>query len=353
MAKLTAFDSKEFTRSNAAGELKFFTPLGCGATFTDPDEFSALFSEVLSELAEQFSVINCCAGFSPSEYIKKIGRGRTTRMSDDLLKSVGHLIESVYLTYVILPPTTTPQVEVGGYRSPKYEVNTFDFLRKLSGYFSYITAWNYLGIKERQGETIYIDGFTGNMTPAWEDITKRNSPIIYTRGDECNPFISISDVIAYLTDRKLWNDYLRLDPENIREVWKSYPFSVDTHFLDKNILSKIKWYSSDPINLVSYYARPIIFLKADGYRTTDIKNLGVFSEATIYACQKGGCIQGFDLHTDSPKVKDGDIFIYAGERAKLTGETLSDMYDIEMLSFKELREKRKRFNPTLLRYDDE
>ena len=114
MAKLTAFDSKDFSRSNAAGELKFYTPLGCGVTFSDPDEFSALFSEVLSELAEQFGLINCSAGFSPSEYNKRMGRGRTTKMSDDLVKSVGHLIESVYFSYVILPHTTTPQVEVGG-----------------------------------------------------------------------------------------------------------------------------------------------------------------------------------------------------------------------------------------------
>lgn len=339
MNKLTAFDSKEFKRSNAAGELKFYTPLGCGVTVTKKDEFSALYAKKLSGLVKTFDVERMCSCLSSAECFHKIGPAKAYRMSDELLKSIQHLIESVYISYVILPSEKVPHVEVGGYRCPKRPIETFDFLRNLSVYFSYITAWNYLGIESRKSEEIIIDGFHGKRTPAWDDLIARTSPIIFSHGDECNPFISVADIVAFLTDKKLWDNYLRLTPENIAEVWKGYSFKVDSHFIDGTIISKIKWYTDEHIELSSHYARPIVFLKADGYKTDDLKTLDIYPEATILAQKLNGCVQGFDKKLDSPMVRDGDVFIYAGEESKKIALTLKDMYKIKVPAFKELKEK--------------
>jgi len=339
MTKVTAFDSKEYSRSNAAGEVKFYTPLGCGITVSKEEEFSLLYSQNLLELANKFKIEKCCGGFSPSEYLHKIGPAKTVLLSDQLLKSVQDLIESAYFSYMVLPPKEVPIVEVGGYKSPKVEVPTFEFLRKLSVYFSYITAWKYLGIEGRQNEKILIDGFHGKRTPAWDDIVAKTSPITYPHGDECNPFISIADIISFLTNKKLWDGHLHLIPENIADVWKGYSFSTDTHFLDQNILSKVRWYSDEHIELSSYHARPIVFLKADGYSMNQIQELDVYPEATILARQRNGCVQGFDKDIDSPKMKDGDIFVYAGEESTKLANTLKDIYKIETLPFKEIKEK--------------
>ena len=141
MSKLTAFDSKEYSRSNAAGEVKFYTPLGCGITVSEEEKFSSTYIEKLRELSNSFKIEKCCGAFSVAEYIKKIGPGRAISLSDQLLQSVQNLIESAYFSYVIIPPKEVPTVEVGGYRCPKREVGTFDFLRRLSVYFSYMTAW--------------------------------------------------------------------------------------------------------------------------------------------------------------------------------------------------------------------
>jgi len=341
MDKLTAFDSKEFRRSNKAGEQKFYTPLGCEIVVSELEDFYSTYVKKLHELAVRFGIEKCCGCFSPSEHNKIIGRARTIRMSDELLTSVQDLIESVHFSYVILPPKDVPSVEVGGYRSPKIEISTFDFLKQLSSFFSYITAWNYLGIVGRENEQIVIDGFHGKSTPAWDDIVAKTSPRIYSHGDECNPFISIADIICSLTDKKCWDNFKRLEPSSIEEVWESYSFDINVRFLDKSILSKIKWYTDDHIELTPYFARPIIFLKADGYKTELIKQLEVFPDATIYARHLRGCIQGFDKNLDSQKVRDGDIFVYAGEESKNTAFTLQDMFDIEIYSFRELREKIK------------
>lgn len=215
---LTAFDSKEFKRSNKVGELKWYTPLGCGVTVSKQDEFLTLYNEKLRELLTSFGIEPLCACFPSAEYFEKAGPAKTYRLSDELIKSIQHLIDSVYFSFVVLPSATIPTIEVGGYRSPKKEIPTFDFLRKLSVYFSYITAWNYLGIESRQNEKILIDGFNGKRTSAWDDLERVTKPIIYPHGDECNPFISTADMIASLTDKKLWDNYLHLTPENIAEV---------------------------------------------------------------------------------------------------------------------------------------
>ena len=339
MSKLTAFDSKEFSRSNAAGKLGFYTPLGCGITVSKEEELSSTYIKNLSEISNSFNIEKCCGAFSPAEYLKKISPAKTISLSDKLLKSVQDLIESAYFSYVILPPKDVPLVEVGGYRCPKKAINTFDFLRKLSVYFSYMTAWKYLGVGSHASEKIIIDGFHGKRTPAWDDVIKRTSPKIYSHGDECNPFISVADIIAFLTNIKLWDNRLRLTPQNIEQVWKGYSFKTDTRFLDKKILSKIKWYSNQHIELSSHYARPIVFLTVDGYKTDYLKRLNVYAEATILARQENGCVQGFDKAIDSPKIRDGDIFVYAGEESTKTAHTLKDMYQIEILPFKELKGK--------------
>jgi len=339
MVKLTAFDSKEYSRSSRSGELKYYTPLGCGVTISDEEGFSYNYYKKLSELSKSFGIEKCCSAFCPAIYFDRIGPGKTVRMSDELVKSVQDYIDSVYFSHVVLPPKEVPKIEVRGYKSPLKELGTFDFLRRLSVYFSYITAWNYLGIEGREEERILIDAFQGKRTPAWDDIIEKTTPIIYSHGDECNPFISIADIIAFLTDKKLWDIYSRLDPLSIKEVWRDYHFKTDTHFLDQKILSKIKWYTDDPIDLTDYYARPMVFLKADGYKIEEIQKLDFYPEATVYANKRKGCLQGYDEHVDSPKVRDGDVFIYAGEGAKAIALTLNDMYSIEIFSFKELKEK--------------
>ena len=96
MNKVTAFDAKEFKRSNKAKELKFYTPLGCGISVSKQEEFVTIYAEKLRELLTSFDVKQICGAFSSSEYMKQIGPAKTYRLSDELVKSVQDLVESVY-----------------------------------------------------------------------------------------------------------------------------------------------------------------------------------------------------------------------------------------------------------------
>lgn len=88
-------------------------------------------------------------------------------------------------------------------------------------------------------------------------------PRIFPHGDECNPYIMVADIIAYLTDSKLYIQKLKLEPPSLQKVWEPYGFQTETHFLDVSSVAKYRWYSDDPIDLTPYLARPLVFLLVD------------------------------------------------------------------------------------------
>jgi hypothetical protein len=118
-----------------------------------------------------------------------------------------------------LPTTSIPTVEVGGYRGTKKAIDTWSFLRTLSNYFSYITAVTYWNSNKRNKEQIIIDDFQGKTTKAWANFIDSVTPIVYPHGDGCNIYISTADMIASLTDKKICDNHLRLNEEDIRRIW--------------------------------------------------------------------------------------------------------------------------------------
>lgn len=342
MSAIIAFDSKDFKRVKN-GKFIFYSPLGCGVKISKTEEFHETYTTKMNNLLKAFGVSPVCACLASSEFFPTVGFSKTYKISDELLRSVQHLIDTVFISYIILPSKTIPTVEVCGYRSAKIAIPTFNFLRNTSAYFSYLTAWGYLhnGYFDKKDKML-VDGFRGKITYAWEELQAETSPIVYPHGDECNVYIATADMIASLTDKKLYDNYLRLTPKEITSVWEEYSFKVEVRFLDANIISQIKWNSNEEIKTANFHAKPTIFLKADGYNTSDIKKLSVYPDATMLACQMNGCLQGFDKKMDSDKIRDGDVFVYAGKESEESAMTLKDIYDIHAIPFKELKQKVKR-----------
>lgn len=216
---------------------------------------------------------------------------------------------------------------------------------------------------------LLLDGFRSKVTYAWHQLIERSAPKIYSSGDECNPFISFADLVAFLMDVKLYNadpEHRKLNPDNIRWIWQEYDFEVNVRFLDESGLTNYKWHANDLIEYKSYLARPALFLMVDqiekiGPKETKeidesqtelevietkpkkfrevLRKMGPFHAAMIYAYKKGGCVQLFDKYIDSDKIQDGDILVYMGRNSKQMAETYQDGFDLEIMSAKELREK--------------
>ena len=97
--------------------------------------------------------------------------------------------------------------------------------------FSYLTALSY--VWKHQGSNfgdleMHIDSF---KTYQGLEHHKECGPIkIFYRGDECDPFISCADIIAFLVDDMLYAQKLRLSPNGIKDVLKPYGFDTTVHF---------------------------------------------------------------------------------------------------------------------------
>lgn len=376
---LMSFDAKDFDRSKLVEEPDpknpemmitknkgFYTPLGAGVLFKNAELFNRAYLETIQELSQKFEVpINfpiCCS----SHLKKEIGITKAIPFCDNLVTRLQEHIDLIHISYVILPPATYPTVAVGGSKSPEKTINTSDFLRNLSPMFSYITAWNFMRRHRYENHEIFIDTFNSKATVAWDELAAISTPKIFPRGDECNTFISFADIIAFLTDAKLYSakpEYRKLTPQNVEHIWSDYSFDVDCRFLDYSLYSKYKWYNNDHIDIRPYLAHPIVFLLIDEIEKAGsvpkalspnqtelpsekpkkfrdvIQRMPPYNAVLIYAHSLGGSVQFFDKFIDTDKIRDGDVLVYAGETSKKTASTFKDVFDVEVIQLRELRKK--------------
>jgi len=336
----------------------FYTPIGVGVTIEDEKRFVEQYVRVSAELAKSFGISQQFPVFSSYVLKELLGLRKAIPFCDQLIKEIQDEIASIFVSYVVLPPKDFPNVEVGGYGGPRKQVRTELFLRQLQPMFSYVTAWSFFGI-ERPECKILIDQFSSKFTSAWDDLIVKCKPKIFPHGDECNAFVSCADILAFLTDAKLYTQRLKLMPQNIDKVWSGYGFDTTCRFLDDHILSKYSWYSDQLIDTSDYLARPMTFLlvdeleklvigmpasiEEDQQRPTRFRDalmkMDPYVAATKYALSKGGGLQFFSARLDTQKIRDGDTLIYIGTESKKAAEAYSHMLDVDVLSAKELRKR--------------
>jgi hypothetical protein len=383
---LLAFDSKDFLRrkiyqgldplTNAPYLVKedsYYSPLGVGAQVTNNEEFKTKCLSTIAELSTEFQLPQKKLMYDSSYLRKALSHKIAIPFCDKLITKLKEYIEFIHITYVVMPPDKYPLVKVGGYKAPAYEIKSAEFLRNLQPMFSYLSAWSYFALPRTSNPEIILDGFSSKRTHAWNTLINKTKPKIFPHGDECNINIMIADIIAYLTDAKLYTQKKGLRKENIQEIWQPYGISVDSHYLDFFGVPQYGWHSEDQIGIAPYLARPMIFLIVDdltklqlraqtetapinpetGNESDDeppeivpkeeksfrelIKQLEPWFNVTAYAYYKGGAAQLFNLQIDMPKVQDGDTIVYIGSKAKELAEGITHIQDVEVLSAKEVR----------------
>ena len=387
--RIVAFDSKDFNRaktirkpaeSPAVGSVVeykgYFTPLGVGLTFKHDDLFRNAYVEACRKWADEFSLPMDRPLLSSYPIRSQMPLRAAIPLCDKIIQEVQDYIELAFFSWISLPLDQHPTVGVGGQRTPRKEVPTPKFLRDVAPSFAYMTAWSFFGKRNASDYTAIVDGFRGKLTPAWTDLTSRTKPQIYSRGDECNPFIAAADMVAFLTDVELWQrediGKRKLSPDNVKSVWDQYQFDVDVRYLDPNVRSKITWFSENLIDVGPYLARPVIFFLADEIEKIELaspKPLDLaqtelplepisppkprkfhevlqrtppYFAATQLAFERGGCVQFFDRYTDADRIRDGDVLVYMGEQSRRVASAYEDAYEVEVMSARELRRRLKR-----------
>lgn len=384
---IIAFDSKDFRRGRIElvdnpekpgmkmqRYLGFHTPLGAGVWFKDEEKFKTKYVEVIKDMIESFElpIIRSC--YSSTTLKREIGLRKAFAFCDKLITQLQKFIKFIHISYIILPPDKIPTVRVEGNQCPEREIETTKFIENLGPMFSYLTAYSFLGKPTGVADwTLHIDSFRSKHTTAWDELVSRSKPLVFPKGDECNPYISLSDIIAFLTDAKLYNQHLRLEPDHIKKIWEDYTFDTNIRFFDSKVFSKYKWYDNSLIDIKEYLARPAVFLIIDEiekimvpeeemiepgepgveypkeYTTIFkekrkrfrevIEGSDVYSAALNYASQRNGCLQFYHRYEDMNKVRDGDVLVYVGPNSKRIAETFSDAYEVEVFSGRELRRK--------------
>ena len=70
-----------------------------------------------------------------------------------------------------------------------------------------------------------------------------------------------------------------------------------------------------------------------------VRKMDPWFAVTSYAYSKDGSALLFDYYVDNKKVREGDTMVYVGPKSKEMAESFNDIFDIEVLSAKEVRKK--------------
>jgi hypothetical protein len=380
-----AFDAKSFRRGKyipvvqggiSSPQYKGFnSQLGIGIVFKNDDKFVDTYESKIKELRKSFEIQDALPFYS-STYLKQIiGLNKAIPFADQLIQEIQGYIDRIHCTYAVLPPATIPEVQVGGFKCPSVYIPTRKFLDVLGPMFSYLTAYSFIfenRFNDISNLDFHIDAFRSRQTEAWQAVLKNTKPKIFFRGDECNPFISCADIIAFLTDAKLYSQRLKLERDSLYKVWQDYSFKTTSHFLDHTTLGMYTWKADMPIDYRKFLAKPTIFLLIDEIEKAEyglndeaipkedvgveietslrpkprkfhevIKKTDVYYSAVRYAYLKKGCVKIFRRDEDMDMIEDGDILVYVGSSSQKVAAAYSHSFDIEIMSGKDLRKKMK------------
>ena len=340
---VVAFDSKEFRREKREEKkLVFHCPLGVGVQIKEPEEFKEEYIRLIASLAEDFKTEK--RGVYSSEILReKLSLRQAIPFCEKVILGLQNFINTLHVTFVALPARKEGfEVSIGGHKSYQERIKPGKFIRMLSSYFSYVTAWDFFGKRRENIRKICIDGFQSKETLAWNDLIRRCTPTIYFKGDECNPFVSLADILAFMTDVKLYTSpFRKITPDNIKAVWEDYGFTVEVRVLGVRLLSKYKWGSDREVDVSEYMARPTFFLVIEPSLSMEkLRYTKRYGMLATYVAEKDGCIHGLEIkHIETQKIRDGDIILYIGERAKEVALSLKDIFDVEIYSFREFIQK--------------
>ena len=193
--KLVAFDAKKFQRirrwkDDEAREEKnttFISQLGIGVTIPEPDLFTQHYVEASQNLRQEFNLDYAAPFFSSTTLKDSLSVFETADFAKQLVLAMQHHIESVHCSYVALPVSDIPYVEVGGVRCAKRQVPTIRFIDGLGPAFSYLTALSYVWTHEDvdfKDIMLHIDAFRSNHTKGWDILKSTASLKVFYKGYE-------------------------------------------------------------------------------------------------------------------------------------------------------------------------
>ena len=357
MKPVVAFDSKEFNRGPPTN--RFFCPFGAAVIIKDSEVFKSAYTQIFAEILKKYNLSDKRYIYDSYSISKGRRMGDAFKIISEIVDRAIDYIEGLNVYYTVLNAKRTRTVKVGGVdQSNVKEISPMDFLANLNPTYVHCCAADFRNGPNPGTIPLKMDYFEGKVTKSWGDLTTSGNFEIFHRGDECNPYVNLADLIAWYSDKKLYYKKLRLSTENIEAIWEESNLTVKGVFLGDKYLDKLAWISDNLIDTNPYISKPTIFIvkntpkiiheaqrpisKRDkktfknAFRSSPLMN-GVINKAY----EIGGGIKFFDPVLDTASVADNDILVYIGEEAKELAETYADLWEIEIISGKKILDKYK------------
>lgn len=243
----------------------FKAHLGASVTTTDKKQLAKAYDDVMSDIFEKFEVERKKQLYKGAHLMMQTGEKTAdiaSRLIDGLQDYVSHI--NVYCAYY-----GRKYISVYGQAAGR-RLSPMAFIKKTQNAFEHVCAWLYA--KTYNYETplcLELDHFSGETTPAWRELLSSEAKLnIYFSGSECNPLISIADLILKLIaifHHGTVDGRTLLRP--IREKCPSYVGKRKLWFHNLGDAGyKIKASAPDiplPMDLTPYLKHPVFFMVWD------------------------------------------------------------------------------------------
>lgn len=339
--RIVAIDGKDFLRSNSTKS--FRGVIGTAVEFSDPPIFIKKYEEIISDLKEKFGIKTKLNVLKSYRVMSELGRYQGNEFLDAYFEEVTPYISGITIYYTIIPSTKIPTInKYGRDRGGVKSVSPVEFLKELSSAYPHCCAWKYLsGANGNSSSLLMLDFFQGEVTPAWEQITKTSNIAVST--DDTNPFIATADIVTKIVDNRLYISRGKLFTDDILSCFKQKMVSVD--FIDQ--LEYIVPIRRDKMEVHKLLVHPAVFVLKEGL---DNKTMGEASERNIiesspafesilnFAYRHNGYYKFFNAKTDMCLISEGDYFVYFGENGKKSGTYLTQLgFNVSIVSINEIK----------------
>jgi len=334
MTQIVGFDAKETIRTDTKGN-RYNYPLGVSVEIFDFNKFKERYDKSIKTISKKYDIENKRKVYSFQYFAKLYGMDSAIDISKCFLNEIKKNIITTNVYFTNISEIKTPKIfmycEDGiGVKKP-----TKEFIKTLIQPYSYICAWKYLNENKNSKSKLFIDNFQAQTTRAWQKI-QSNKPIIYYKGDLCNPVISTADMLAGVIDSEMQNSKFCIDSIN-EIVTKNLGLKGKTYLIGSPDLSYISPVSRQQIDTSMLLKHPVYYLitekrptEMDYYEFRDQFEFSkIFDDIVNIAYENNGSIKLYEASRDYKFFTKDDRIIYYEKNGKEIAESLINQQYID------------------------
>jgi len=320
--------------------------MGVCICLCDPIDFDEQYDSIIEELFSKYGLIKNKTVFSSSNISALFGKNRREYV-EFLQEFIIKLNQIKGLTINIVYTTLSPELLADGIKiyeetrgTPK-TVKVPEFLRMISQYYPYLSAWiitKRVSLYKRQ---ILLDNLQGDITQAWREITSNQKVTIYPNGDLVCREISAADICIRFLDEMLYLRRKSLRREDIESIFNDINVDIVTHYLGHEDIDKIKPLEKKSILTDKLFVEPMVYILKEQIMDKELEYLKgrheLMEKIEEYTHSINGGLKFIDYTQDYKFLQEGDHVICLGPRGKEQADYLNRLgYKLNIKMIEEL-----------------